>query len=71
MTFDKQGFLNTINQMKQIPRDKWLEYVQNMYQSRNENFTENKNQAMQMINNNNPMLNQFANMLGNQFGIKF
>lgn len=71
MTFDRQGFMNTLNQMKQLPRDKWLEYVQNLYQARNENFTENKNQAMQMINSNNPMLNQFANLMSNQFGIKF
>ena len=71
MTFDRQGFTNILNQMKQLPRDKWLDYVQNLYQSRNENFTESKSQAMQMINSKNPALNQFASLMSNQFGIKF
>lgn len=66
-----QGFMNALNQMRQLPRTEWEGFVQNLYQSQNRNYTENKNQAMQMINSNNPMLQQFASVMNNQFGIRF
>ena len=66
-----QGFMNALNQMRQLPRTEWEGFVKNLYQSQNKNYSENKNQAMQMINTNNPMLQQFANVMSNQFGIRF
>ena len=69
--FNYQGFMNALNQMRQLPRTEWEGFVQNLYQSQNKNYTENKNQAMQMMNTNNPILQQFVNTMSNQFGIKF
>lgn len=69
--FNIQGFMNALNQMKQLPREQWQDFVKNLYQSQNANYTENEQQAMNMINSNNPMLQQFANTISNQFGIKF
>lgn len=69
--FDKQGFITAINNMKKLPRTDWLDFVKNMYQAQNQNFTQNESQAMQILKSNNPCLPQFVSMIGNQFGIKF
>lgn len=68
--FDLQGFMNAFNQMKQLPKNQWQGFVQNMYQSQNKNFTEAQNQAEQLIKTNSPMITQFANAMS-QYGIKF
>lgn len=69
--FDAQGFMNAINNLKQRPRTEWMDFVKNMYQSQNKNFTEYEQQARQLVQSNNPQLMQFQNMINNQFGIKF
>lgn len=69
--FDREGFITAVNNMKQRPRTEWLDFAKNMYQSKNQNFTENESQAMQFMKNNNPYLPQFLNMINSQFGIKF
>ena len=55
--------------MKQLPKDQWQGFVQNMYQSQNKNFTEAQNQAEQLLKTNNPLITQFANAMS-QYGIK-
>lgn len=69
--FDQQGFITAINNMKKLPRTEWLDFVKNMYQARNQNFTENETQAKQIMQKENPQLAQFVNMINSQFGIKF
>lgn len=68
--FDKEGFITAINNMKQRPRTEWLDFAKNMYQSRNQNFTQSEMQARQIMQNN-PQLAQFTNMINSQFGIRF
>jgi hypothetical protein len=68
--FDKEGFITAINNMKQRPRTEWLDFAKNMYQSKNQNFTQSEMQARQIMQNN-PQLAQFTNMINSQFGIRF
>lgn len=69
--FDQQGFITAMNNMKKLPRTEWLDFVKNMYQARNQNFTENEQQGMQLMKSNNPQIPQFLNMINSQFGIRF
>ena len=68
--FDKEGFITAVNNMKQRPRTEWLDFAKNMYQSKNQNYTEVEQQGMQIMKNN-PQIPQFLNMINSQFGIKF
>ena len=69
--FNRQGFLQALNELKQLPRTEWEEYVKNKYlKAQDGTYDEKLNQAKQMINSNNPFVQQFANQIG-QYGIKF
>lgn len=69
--FNRQGFFNALNEMKQLPRTEWEEYVKNKYlKAQDGTYNDKLNQAKQMINNHNPFIQQFANQMS-QFGIKF
>lgn len=69
--FNRQGFFNALNEMKQMPRTEWLDYVKGKYQKAQDGTYDDKlNQVKQMISINNPFIARFANAIG-QFGIKF
>lgn len=69
--FNRQGFTQALNELKQLPRTEWMDFVKNKYQKAQDGTYEQKlNQAKQMINNHNPFIQQFANQMG-QYGIKF
>lgn len=69
--FNRQGFLNALNELKQLPRTEWEEFVKNKYQKAQDGtYDERLNQAKQMINSHNPFIQYFANSMG-QYGIKF
>ena len=71
MSFNKQGFINALNEMKQLPRTEWMDFVKNKYsKAQDGTYDEKLNQAKQMLLNNNPFIQQFANQMG-QFGIRF
>ena len=71
MSFNKQGFINALNEMKQLPRTEWMDFVKNKYsKAQDGTYDEKLNQAKQMMSNNNPFIQQFANQMG-QFGIRF
>lgn len=69
--FNKQGFNNAINEMKQLPRSQWLEFAKSMYEKAQDGtYNDRLNQAQQMMNSNNPMIRKFINSMG-QYGITF
>ena len=68
--FDKEGFITAVNNMKQRPRTEWLDFAKNMYQSKNQNYTEVEQQGIQIMKNA-PQIPQFLNMINSQFGIRF
>lgn len=69
--FNKQGFNNAINEMKQLPRSQWLEFAKSMYEKAQDGtYNDRLNQAQQMMNSNNPMILKFINSMG-QYGITF
>lgn len=68
--FDQEGFIRAVNNMKQRPRTEWLDFAKNMYQSKNQNYTEVEQQGLQIMKNN-PQIPQFLNMINSQFGIRF
>ena len=69
--FNQQGFINALNELKQLPRTEWQDFVKNKYQKAQDGTYEQKlNQAKQMMMSNNPYVSQFANAMG-QYGIRF
>jgi len=69
--FNQQGFIQALNELKQLPRTEWMDFVKNKYQkAQNGSYEQNLKQAKQMLNSNNPFIQQFANQIG-QYGIKF
>ena len=59
-----------LNVMQTVPPQEREEYIKNLYQSQNQNYTQARSQLEQLINSNNPKIQQIK-MLCNQFGIKF
>lgn len=58
-----------LNVMQTVPPQEREEYIKNLYQSQNQNYTQARSQLEQLINSNNPKLQQIK-MLCNQFGIR-
>lgn len=59
-----------LNVMQTVPPQERENYIKNLYQSQNQNYTQTRSQLEQLINSNNPKIQQIK-MLCNQFGIKF
>ena len=69
--FDNEGFINSINTIKQLPREQWMGFVKNKYQLKNQDITPFEKQAIQIMQSKNPQLALFSNMINSQFGIRF
>lgn len=69
--FNRQGFMQALQEIQQIPRTEWLDFVKSKYEKAQDGtYNDKLSQAKQMMSGNNPFIQQFANQMG-QFGIKF
>ena len=69
--FNRQGFLQALNEIQQRPRTEWLDIVKSKYEKAQDGtFNDRLSQAKQMMSNNSPYIQNFANQMG-QFGIRF
>lgn len=69
--FNRQGFMQALQEIQQIPRTDWMDFVKSKYEKAQDGtYNDKLSQAKQMISSNNPYIQQFVNQMG-QFGIKF
>lgn len=66
---NKEIMQKILNVMQTVPPQEREEYIKNLYQSQNQNYTQARNQLEQLINSNNPKVQQIK-MLCNQFGLR-
>ena len=69
--FNRQGFMQALNDIQRLPRTEWLDFVKSKYEKAQDGtFNDKLNQAKQMMSSNNPYIQNFASTMG-QFGIRF